>query len=110
MHTKQRDVDIRPGDTFDLDASILASVPSGGTAHLEIGVVGYAQRQTTAQSGSGVAAESAGNRYAVNALGGALRVTFPKQRANAALKLFAERANRSTFEGNSVQVFAAIAF
>ncbi|HEX4683558.1 MAG TPA: transporter [Gemmatimonadaceae bacterium] len=109
VHTRQRGGDVRPGDTFDLDASILANVRSGGTARLEIGIVGYAQRQTTARTGSGVPAESSADRYAVNALGVALRLTFPKRRANVAFKYFAERANRSTFEGSSVQVVGAIA-
>lgn len=109
IHTWQRGTHIRPGDTFDLDASLMIEVPSGGTAHLEVGAVAYAQRQTTARSGSGVPPGSAGDRYAVNALGAAVSIAFPKQRANLGLKYFSEFANRSTFEGYSFQIGGAIA-
>jgi hypothetical protein len=109
IHTAQRGADIRPGDTFDFDASLMTRIPSGGTAHLEVGVAGYAQRQATARTGSGVPPESLGDRYAVHALGVALSAAFPRQRANLGVKYFSEYANRSTFEGYSVQVVGAIA-
>jgi hypothetical protein len=109
IHTGQRGTNIRPGDTFDLDGSLMLQVPSGGTAHIEAGVVGYMQRQTTPATGNGVPASTVGNRYGVNALGIALSVAFPKQRASLALKYFGEFANRSTFEGYSVQLAGAIA-
>jgi hypothetical protein len=109
IHTWQRGTTIRPGDTFDLDASLMAALPIGGTARLEIGAVGYFQRQTTARTGSGVPPESIGDRYAVHAAGAALRAAFPKQRASVAVKYFSEFANRSTFEGYSLQILAALA-
>jgi hypothetical protein len=109
IHTWQRGTNIRPGDAFDLDASLMATLPSGRTTHLEIGAVGYFQRQTTARSGSGVPPESIGDRYAVHAAGAALSAAFPKQRVTVAVKYFSEFANRSTFEGYSLQIFAALA-
>lgn len=109
-HTKQRGADIQPGDTFDADASVMANVPSGGTARLQIGAAGYAQRQITSPTGTDVLAESANDRYAVNAVGFAMSVAFPRQRANVAVKWFTEIANRSTFEGYSMQLSAAMTF
>lgn len=109
IHTGQHGTAIRPGDTFDFDGSLMLRVPSGGTAHLQVGAVGYAQRQTTARGGSGVPPESLGDRYAVHALGGAVSVAFPKQRASLGFKYFSEFSNRSTFEGGSRQIFGAIA-
>ena len=109
IHTWQRGTNIRPGDTFDLDGSLMVKLPTGDAAQLAIGAVGYFQRQTTARSGSGVPPETIGDRYAVQAAGAALSVAFPKQRANVAVKYFSEFANRSTFEGYSLQIFASLA-
>jgi hypothetical protein len=108
IHTQQHGTDIRPGDTFDFDGSLMVRVPSGGTARLEIGAAGYSQRQTTARTGSGVPPESSADRYAVHAFGVALSIAFPRQRANLSMKYFSEFANRSTFEGHSLQVSGAI--
>jgi hypothetical protein len=109
IHTWQQGTNIRPGDTFDLDASLMVKLPTAATAHVEIGAVGYAQRQTTARTGSGVPPASIGDRYAVHAAGVALSAAFPHHRANAAVKFFSEFANRSTFEGYSLQILAALA-
>jgi hypothetical protein len=49
-------------------------------------------------------------RYAVNALGVAVNVAFPKQRANLTLKFFDEFADRATFQGYSFQIAGAITF
>jgi hypothetical protein len=109
IHTEQRGTNIRPGDSFNLDASLMWQVHRDDIARVELGAVGYLQRQTTARSGSGVPAESLGDRYAVHALGAALSVAFSKRRANLGLKYFSELANRSTFEGYSLQLVAGIA-
>ena len=102
LHTAQRETHIRPGDTFNLDASLMWQVHRGESARVEIGPVGYLQRQTTARS------ESSGDRYAVNALGVALNGAFPGHRASLGLKYFNEFANRSTYEGYSLQLVGAI--
>jgi hypothetical protein len=109
IHTWQRGTDIYPGDNGDVDGSLTLRVFSGRSARLELGAVGYAQRQTTARTGGGVPLEYTNDRYVIHALGGAMSVAFPKQRASLALKYFGEFANRSTFEGYSLQVFGAIA-
>jgi hypothetical protein len=108
IHSRQQGTAIRPGDTFDFDASLMGRLRRTGNAQFELGLVGYAQRQVTARSGSGVPPGSAADRYAVQALGVASTMAFRKQRLNLGLKYFKEFANRSTFEGYSLQVAAAI--
>lgn len=107
-HTRQRGTSIRPGDAFDLDASLMVRLASGRIVNVDAGAVGYAQRQITARAGNGVPPASVGDRYAVHAAGAALSAAFPKQRANVAVKYFSEFANRSTFEGYSLQILAAL--
>jgi hypothetical protein len=109
-HTAQRGTSIRPGDTFDLDYSIMRAVARQAELRLEVGLAGYVQRQTTAKTEPNVSPESSSTRYAVNALGVAASGVFPKHRASVALKYFDEFANRATFEGYSVQLAGAIAF
>jgi hypothetical protein len=46
----------------------------------------------------------------VNAIGFAVATAFPKHRASAGLKVFSEFANRSTYEGWSVQLQGAVSF
>ena len=109
IHTWQQGTNVRPGDTFDLDASLMVKLPTPAKVHVEIGAIGYTQRQTTGRTGSGVPPASIGDRYAVHAAGVALSAAFTPYRANAAVKFFSEFANRSTFEGYSLQILAALA-
>ena len=109
-HTAQEDTDIHPGDTFSLDYSLMGALPALGKMRLHVGLVGYAQRQTTAKTGPEVTATASQERYHVNSLGFALNVTFPERRANVGFKYFKEFKNRSTFEGHSIQVAGAIGF
>jgi hypothetical protein len=105
FHTKQQDTDIRPGDTFDLDYSLMVSIPPT-MRRLQFGLVGYEQRQTTAKA----PATTTNERYAINAVGFGLTGTLPKQKMNLGLKYFKEFANRASFQGYSLQVIAAFHF
>ena len=105
FHTKQKDTGIRPGDTFDLDYSLMISTP-GLNRRLQFGLVGYEQRQTTAKSPSLTTNE----RYTINAMGFGLTGTFPKQKVNLGFKYFKEFANRASFQGYSLQVIGAFHF
>jgi hypothetical protein len=49
---------------------------------LQIGLVGYEQRQTTATTGPAITPEETTERYAVNALGVGSNVTFWKRKVN----------------------------
>jgi hypothetical protein len=110
FHTTQEDTGIHPGDTFDLDYSLMGSIPSPSNAQLQIGVVGYEQRQTTAKTGPTVSLVASEERYAVNSLGFAVNSVFPKHKASLGFKYFKEFANRSTFQGYSLQVSGSISF
>jgi hypothetical protein len=109
LHTPQEGTGTHPGDTFDLDYSLMKAFAFTGHS-LQIGAAGYEQRQTTAKTGPLITPEQSTERYAVNALGFASNLTFPKRKANLGVKFFKEFANRATFQGFSVQVSASVSF
>lgn len=109
FHTTQEGTGTHPGDTFDLDYSFLAPIPRTNRG-LQFGLAGYEARQVTAKSGPQITPIDSATRYAINALGFALAAAFPKQKASLGFKYFDEFANRSTYEGYSVQVQGAIHF
>jgi hypothetical protein len=110
FHTKQELTGIHPGDTFDLDYSFLGSLPAPKDVQLQIGLVGYEQRQATAKTGPDISVVASEERYAVNALGFSVASAFPKHKANLGFKYFKEFSNRSTFQGYSVQLSGSISF
>jgi len=110
FHTKQEGTGVQPGQTFNLDASVLARVSSSDNLQVQAGVVGYLQRQTTAKTGPELTPTETEERYAVNAMGAAVSFTFPQLWANLSFRYFREFANRSTYEGDSAQIGGAIAF
>jgi hypothetical protein len=109
-HTTQEDTNVKPGDTFDFDYSLLAGVGRWNHVRLQAGLAGYHALQTTARRGPGVSAESSQTRYAVNSLGFAVIAALPGYKTTLGLKYFNEFANRSTYEGHSLQVQGAISF
>ena len=109
IHTTQEDTRIKPGQTFNLDFSLMRALPFGDKPWLQVGLAGYNQRQTTARRGPGVTPNQEAARYKVNALGFASSVNLPR-RINVGFKYFQEFSNRSTFQGHSIQVSAAIKF
>jgi hypothetical protein len=104
VHTTQQGTDIRPGDTFDLDGSLTYAFELGGGWRLQSGIVGYAARQTTAKTGPSITAEQSAERYAVNAIGLASLMTLPNQKLTVGIRFYEEFANRSTFQGYSLQL------
>ena len=110
FHTEQEGTGIHPGDTFDLDYSLMVTIVRTEKVGLQLGLAGYEARQVTAKTGPQVTPTVANERYAVNGLGPALNLTFPKQRISVGLKFFEEFANRSTFQGYSLQCAGAISF
>jgi hypothetical protein len=109
-HTTQKSTAIHPGQTLNLDYSLTHVIPVADAVRLQVGLVGYGQRQTTAKSGPTVTLEQARTRYEVNALGFASSVIFPEQKINVGVKYFKEFLNRSTFQGYSVQISGSIGF
>ena len=110
FHTTQEDTGIHPGETFDLDYSLVRTLPLSNALHLQVGVVGYQQRQTTSKTGPAISAIASQERYVVNSLGFAVNSAFPKHKVNLGVKYFKEFHNRSTFQGYSVQFSGSIGF
>lgn len=110
FHGVQEGTGINPGETFDLDYSLMGSVLRTNSFQLQTGLVGYEQRQTTATTGPGISEAASMDRYAVNSLGFAVNSTFPKHKASIGLKYFKEFADRSTFQGYSIQFSGSISF
>lgn len=109
VHTTQEGTGIHPGQTFNLDFSLIHTLPLGDKPRLQVGLVGYNQRQTTAKRGASVTSEQADARYKVNAIGFASSVNL-SGRVNLGFKYFQEFMNRSTFQGHSIQISGAIKF
>jgi hypothetical protein len=110
FHTTQEGTGIRPGQTFNLDYSLTRLIPLGADVALQAGIVGYAQRQTTDKSGPGVTDDQAAARYEVNALGFTTNFSLPERGVALGLKYYSEFANRSTFQGHSLQIAGSVAF
>jgi hypothetical protein len=87
----------------------MRELPVSDKPWLQVGIVGYNARQTTAKRGPGVTADQESHRYKVNALGFAASVSLPRK-INIGFKYFQEFANRSTFQGHSIQISGSIKF
>jgi hypothetical protein len=110
FHTTQEGTGTHPGQTFDLDYSFIKAFTFSKAPTLQIGLAGYEQRQATATTGPAISPEQTMERYAVNALGFASNLMLPKGKANLGVKFFEEFANRSTFQGFSLQISGSIRF
>jgi hypothetical protein len=110
FHTVQEGTGVHPGETFDLDYSILYTPASTPRFQLQAGPAGYEQRQTTARTGPGISLEASEERYAINGIGFAVLGVWPKRKASVGLKYFKEFADRATFQGYSLQFVASIGF
>lgn len=110
FHGSQSGTGIRPGDTINVDFSVMHTLPQRGELRVQLGLAGYLQRQTSAKKGPAVSGVEAATRYEVNSLGVASIVALPERRVTLAFRYFDEFANESTFEGYSIQVSAAIEF
>ena len=107
-HTTQKQTDIRPGDTMNLDYSITRAVAVGSDARLQFGLAGYHQWQTTDKHVPGAAPSD--TRYVVNAMGVAASVAWPRRNVSLSFKYLDEFQNRSTFQGYSTQISGSIGF
>ena len=110
FHTTQKQTRIHPGQTLNLDYSVTHSISLGEEASLQAGLVGYNQWQTTDKSGPTITPQQAAAHYKVNALGFVSNVMLPWHKASVGFKYFREFANRSSFQGYSVQMSGSIYF
>ena len=110
FHTTQQETSIRPGDTLNLDYSLMQTMAPRGDVRIQVGMVGYEQRQTTDKNGPDVTPAQSQARYSVNALGFGANVMLPERKVTLGFKYFKEFSNRSTFQGYSAQVSGSIGF
>lgn len=109
IHTTQEDTRIHPGQTLSVDYSLMHTLPWGDKTRVQVGLVGYNQRQTTNKSGPSITRAQAEAHYKVNSLGFGAGVNLPGK-VNLGFKYFQEFSNRSTFQGHSIQISGSIKF
>jgi hypothetical protein len=110
IHTTQEGTQIDPGQTWNLDYSVTHVLSVEKDLQLQIGMIGYEQRQTTDKTGPGVTASVASTRYKINAIGFASSVILPARKVSVGVKYFKEFEDRSTFQGYSLQITGSVKF
>jgi hypothetical protein len=110
VHGTQTGTGIRPGDTIDLDYSVMHAFPFYAESRLQAGLVGYGARQTTAKTRPNITAAEEAQRYRVNGIGIGMNLALPARKVTLALKYFDEFSNRWTYQGYSLQISAGVAF
>ena len=110
IHTTQESTRIHPGQTFNLDYSLTHVLALQDDLKLQVGLVGYEQRQTTDKTGPGVTPAQASAHYRVNAVGLASSLMLPARKVSLGVKYFKEFSDRSTFQGYSLQITGSIKF
>ena len=109
VHTVQKSTSIQPGDTLDLDYSVMHSFSLGGEKRVQLGLVGYNARQTTDKTGPTITPAQSKAHYQVIALGVGSNLSL-SAKINVGFKYFQEFSNRSTFQGHSIQFSGSIKF
>jgi len=110
FHGTQQGTMVHPGQTFNLDYSLTHTFSLQRSLRLQLGLVGYGQWQTTDKHGPNTTPEQAAAHYKVNALGFAANALLPEQKVSVGVKYFREFECRSTFQGYTLQISAAITF
>jgi hypothetical protein len=110
FHGTQEGTMVHPGQTFNLDYSLTRTFPLKSNLRLQVGLAGYGQWQTTDKSGPSITPEQADARYRVNALGFAANAILPDRKVSVGIKYFHEFECRSTYQGYTLQISAAVTF
>jgi hypothetical protein len=110
FHGTQQGTMVHPGQTMNLDYSLTHTVPLHQSLRLQFGLAGYGQWQTSDKRAPNITPQQAAARYKVNALGFAANASLPEQKVSVGIKYFHEFECRSTFQGYTLQISAAIAF
>jgi hypothetical protein len=113
FNSEQKTTMIHPGQTFNVDYSLTQAVPLDKDMHtlLQLGLIGYGQYQTTDKSGPNVDPTIADStRFKVNSLGVAGNILLPERKVLVGVKWFKEYSNRSTVQGQSLQIAASVTF
>ena len=110
FHTTHQGTNIHPGENLNLDYSVTRTFPLGQNLRLQLGPVGYEQWQTTDKTGPTITPAQSAAHYRVNALGFASNLLLPARKVTLGFKYFGEFANKSTFQGYSVQITGSVSF
>jgi hypothetical protein len=110
FHTVQQGTGIHPGQTLNLDYSVMGSIPLKADLRLQVGLAGYEQWQTTDKTGPNITPEQAKAHYRVNSLGFASNVMLLERKVSLGFKYFKEFESRSTLQGYSVQISGTVSF
>ena len=110
FHTVQTGTNIHPGETLSLDYSVTQAFPLRKDLRLQVGLVGYAQWQTTNKTGPTITPAQGAAHYQVNSLGFASNVSLPARKVSLGFKYFSEFSNKATFQGYSVQISGVVSF
>jgi hypothetical protein len=110
FHSTQEGTMVHPGQTFNLDYSLTHAFDLQPSLRLQLGLVGYGQWQTSDKHGPNITPEQAAAHYKVNALGFAANTVLPEQKVSFGVKYFHEFECRSTYQGYTLQISAAITF
>jgi hypothetical protein len=109
FHGTQSGTHIQPGETFDLDYSLMRAF-TFTDSRLQVGLVGYGAWQTTAKTGPNITPAEEAQRYRVNALGAGLNFVLPARKVTLSFKYFDEFSNQWTYQGYSLQISAGVGF
>ena len=109
FHSVQSGTQIHPGQTLDLDYSLMHAF-TFPDSRLQAGLVGYGAWQTTAKTGPSITPAQEAQRYRVNALGVGLNYLLPARKVTLSFKYFDEFSNQWTYQGYSLQISAGIGF
>jgi hypothetical protein len=110
FHSTQSGTGVRPGETFDIDYSVMRTVPFYPDTRLQVGLVGYGARQTTTKTGPAITPAQETQRYRVNGIGVGLSLLSPARKVTLSLKYFDEFSNQWTYQGYSLQISAGVGF
>jgi hypothetical protein len=110
FHSTQPGTGVRPGETLDVDYSLMRTLPFYARTRLQVGVVGYSAWQTTIKTGPGITPAQEGQRYRVNGLGAGLGIVSPARKVTLSFKYVNEFSNQWTYQGYSFQISAGIGF
>ena len=109
FHSTQSGTHIHPGETLDLDYSLMRAF-TFADSRLQVGVIGYGAWQTTAKTGPQITPAEQAQRYRVNAVGTGLNFVLPARKVTLSLKYFDEFSNQWTSQGYSLQISAGVSF
>jgi len=110
FHGMQEGTGIHPGQNLDADYSVTQQFQLDEDLQLQVGLVGYAQWQTTATSGPALTPDQAAARYRVYGLGLAGNLALPVRQVSTGIRFIDEFGGRSTYEGVALQISLAIHF